>query len=260
MRILGWLAMTLGVIGIVAGIALAAGAWVVKPDIQARAHALLAAADDGLARATTLTGTVTTELADAEARVGEVKARADELVAAPVVDPAVAASLSTSITDFTGGPYATLRGEYVALRERVSTAGEALRALDDAIPAIDLPGTVSDRLQQVDARLVEIDSAIVALSDAGIQMLSEPGVAARVSERAATAQGRLEAVGAVVTDVEARVEEARERLETTEDRISTLLTAGAGVGTLAGLYLAGLNVLLFQQGRRWSRREPAPPA
>ena len=259
MRILGWLAMALGVIGIVAGIALAAGVWVIKPDIQARAHELVAAADRGLERATVLTDSVTTELADASARVGDVKARADELVAAPVVDPAVAASLSTTITDFVSGPYATLRGEYTALRERVSTVGEALRALDNAIPAVELPGTVTERLQEVDARLVEIDSAIIALSEAGIQVLSEPGVGGRIAERAATAQEILEAVGGVVTDVDVRLEEARARLVSTEDQIATLLTAGAGVGTLFGLYLAGLNVLLFQQGRRWSRRDPAPP-
>ena len=90
MRILGWLAMALGVIGIVASIALAAGVWVVKPDIQARAHELVAAADGGLERAAELTESVTTELADASARVGDVKAKADELVAATVVDPVVA--------------------------------------------------------------------------------------------------------------------------------------------------------------------------
>jgi hypothetical protein len=259
MRILGWLAMALGVIGIVASIALAAGVWVIKPDIQARADELLAAVDDGLTRATTLTGTVTAELADASARVGEVKARADELVAAPVVDPAAAASVSTSISEFVRGPYSTLRGEYVALRERVSTVGESLRALDAAIPAIELPGTLSARLQQIDERLVEIDSTIVALSEAGIQVLAEPGIAGRVSERAGSAEEILQAAGELVTDVEGRLDQARDRLASAGDRIGTLLTAGAGIGALAGLYLAGLHVLLFQQGRRWSRREPAPP-
>jgi hypothetical protein len=257
MRILGWLAMALGVIGVVASIALASGLWVIKPEIQARAHELVAAVDGGLERATVLTDTVATELADASARVGDLKARADELVAAPVVDPAVAASLSTTITDFISGPYATLRTQYAALRERVSTVGEALTALDRAIPAITLPGTVTERLQEIDARLVEIDSTIVTLSEAGIQVLSEPGVAARISEHAATAQEVLSAAEEVVTDVEARLEETQGRLAGVDDTIATVLTAGAGLVTLVGLYLAGLHVLLFQQGRRWSSREPA---
>ena len=259
MRIVGWLAMALAVMGVIAGLALAGGVWVLRPDIEARARELVVTADSGLERAITLTATVATRLGSASDRVGNVKTRADELAAAPVIDPAVRTDLATRIDDFITGPYAALRTDYAALRERVAAVGEALQALDSAIDAVSLPGVVMERLQAIDTTLVQLDAAVTSLAGMATARLSEPGMAARVSEQAAAAQEALATIGQLVTDVGATMQATRDQLAGADDRIATFLTAGAGVATVFGLYLAGLNILLFQQGRRWSRRETVTP-
>ena len=122
---------------------------------------------------------------------------------------------------------------------------------------IALPGVLVERLQGIDARLTEIDGALTALVEVGATGLAEPGVAARVSERAALAQERLAAISGLVTDIGTWMQEARERLAVQERRLSRALNVGALVASVGALFFAGLNVLLFQQGRRWSQRGPA---
>jgi hypothetical protein len=257
MRILGWLAMVLGVIGIVAGIALASGVWVLKPDIEARAQELVTTADAALERSIALSDRVATRIDDASARAASIKTRADEIAAAPVIDPAVRTELATTIEGFITGPYADLQTEYVALRERAMAVGEALRTLDSVIDAVSLPGAVMERLQSIDETLVQIDTTVTSLAELATTRLSEPGMAAQVAGHAATAEQILATVDQLVADVNARMQDSQAQLATSDDRISSLLTVGAGVATIFGLYLAGLNFLLFQKGRAWSARSPA---
>ena len=84
--------------------------------------------------------------------------------------------------------------------------------------------------------------------------LAEPGVAATVSERAAAAEERVRAIGATVAEVEIWLQDSRDRVAEADRRTSRILTVGAVAGTALSLFVAWLNVLLFQQGRRWSRR------
>jgi hypothetical protein len=258
MRVLGWLAMALGLVGIVIGIALALGVWVIKPNIQARTQELVAAADSGLERAGALTDAVAVKLVELSNRVQDVKAKADALAAAPVFDGTLATALGTAISDFVSGPYANLRADYAALKERVTNAGESLKALDDAFPAVTLPGTAMERLQEMDAQLVQIDSQVSAIAQSVAEGYDGPGIAARVSERVTQVLDFLVSVGEKLTEVEARLQQTRDRLVTTNENIATALTLSAGATTLFGLYFAGLNLLLVRQGREWSRRKPAP--
>ena len=103
--------------------------------------------------------------------------------------------------------------------------------------------------------MVEIDASVTYLSQLGPEGVAEPGVAADISERAARAQETLANVSALVADIE-RV--ARGRPWSPRGAGATLHAAGSPwaplAASIAGLLFAGLNVLLFQQGRRWSSR------
>jgi hypothetical protein len=76
-----------------------------------------------------------------------------------------------------------------------------------------------------------------------------------VSERAAAAEERIQAITATVAEVDTWLESGRERVAAADRRSAIVLTGGAAIGTGLCLFVAWLNVLLFQQGRRWSRRQ-----
>jgi len=258
MRILGWLAMALAVVVFVASLGLAAGVWVIKPQIQEPIHDLVTTADGGLAKGIALTDLVSGGLTAASSRVGDVKAKADAIATTSVVDLVAATGLATAVSDFISGPYTTLRTAYASLRERVTNAAETLRALDRFIPAVSIPDTAGERLQAIDAKLVAIDAAVTSLGQAEADGTARPGIASRISEQAASARATLDSIEASVSDVGTRLQDAQGRLATARDRVDLYLFLGAGAGTIFFLYLAGLNILLFQQGRRWSRRRPVP--
>jgi methyl-accepting chemotaxis protein len=254
MRLVGWLASATGLAGIIVSNGLASLIWALKFNLQGRVHHLIGLPDTGLERAFELAETAASRLADVSAQIGDIQAKADALASVPVADAAAAADLASAVNSFVSGPYADFRATYVALRERASTISETLRGLGSAIPTLTLPGVVVERLQAIDARLEEIDASMTSLAAAGADGLSRPDIAARVSQGAGAAQERIDTLAELVTDLGARMQETRERLAERDRRITRLLTAGALAGSILSLFIAGLNVLLFQQGRRWSRR------
>jgi methyl-accepting chemotaxis protein len=254
MRLVGWLASAIGIIGIIVSNGLASLIWALKFDLQGRAHDLIAVPDVGLERAVELADSVASALADASGQIGDIKVKADAVASAPAADATAATDLATAIDGFIGGPYADFRAIHSLLRERASTIVEALHGLARAVPMLTLPGVVGERLQALDARLDEIDASMTSLAGAGADGLSQPDVAAQVAAGAATAQERIDILSELVMDLGGRMQETRDRLAERDRRIARLLTAGALVGSILSLCVAGLNVLLFQQGRRWSRR------
>jgi hypothetical protein len=90
--------------------------------------------------------------------------------------------------------------------------------------------------------------------DQGAAGLSEPGVATMVSKWAAGTGEGLRAIRESVADAEAWLHEQRDRVDAIDRRTARALTLGALVGIALALFAASLNVVLYQQGRRWSRR------
>jgi hypothetical protein len=254
-RILGWLASAAGLLGVVVFNGLAPLTWVLRADLRGRARDLLAIPDMGLEAAGALTGAATDWLGEASLGIVEIKAKADHLIGAPVVDAAAAADLATAVDAFITGPYARLRSFYAGLRDRALSASEAIRGIGRAVPVLAITGVVADRLSEIDARLLEIDGTMTGLAALGPAGLAEPGVAATVSERASAAEERIQEIGSTVAEIDAWLETGRERVAAADRKSAVLLTGGAAIGTCLCLFVAWLNVLLFQQGRRWSRRE-----
>ena len=254
MRILGWMASAVGVFGVGVCNGLVPLIWVLRASLRARAGDLLAVPDAGLEAAISLTGDVASWLSDASGRIGGIRAKADDLVRAPVVDAPAAADLATAIDEFISGPYTTLRTVYAGLRERALAVGDALAGIGKAVPVLAITGAVAERLQAIDARMQEIDASMTSLGRLGPAGLAEPGVAATVSEQAAVAEKRLQAIGDSLGEVETWLRGSRDRVVEADHRAARALTIGSVVGTVLTFFVAGLNVLLFQQGRRWSRR------
>jgi hypothetical protein len=143
---------------------------------------------------------------------------------------------------------------YERLRERAIALGASLAQVGKSVPLATVPASAVERLQAMDARMVEIDGSVTYLSQLGVAGLVEEGVASRVSERAAQAEETLAAVSQLMGEIDQWIEGARERLAERERRVSRWLNMGTVAASIAGLLFAGLNVLLFQQGRRWSNR------
>ena len=187
-------------------------------------------------------------------RISDIKAKVDEMAQAPGVDADAATDLATAIDELINGANATLRTVYTGLRERAFTVGDALQGIGRAVPVLAIAGAVTDRLQALDARMQEIDTTMTRMGQMGPAGLAEPGVAATVSDRAAIAGEHLQMIGDLVTEIETWLQDSRGRVAEADRRSARALTAGAVAGTAVSLFVAWLNVLLFQQGRRWSRR------
>lgn len=254
MRILGWLASAVGIAGVFACNAVTPLLWVTRSNVRSRSRDLMAVPDAGLEAGIALTDTVTDWLGDASVGISDIKARADDLAAAPVVDAASAAGLAKAIDDFISGPYATLRTAYTGLRDRALNVGDTLRGIGRAVPGLAIAGAIADQLEAIDARMQGIDASMTSLAQMGSTGLAEPGVAATVSQRAVIASEHVQAIGQALTDVETWLQESRDRVIAADRRAARALTVGALVGTAGTLYVALLNVLLYQQGRRWSRQ------
>jgi hypothetical protein len=254
MRVLGWITSAMGVIGVVACNGLVPLLWVLRSNLRARARDLLAVPNAGLETAGMLTGNVANWLEDAAGRIDDIKAKADDLARGPDVDAAAATDLATAIDGFITGPYATLRTVYSGLRERSQAVGDLLTGVARAVPVLAITGAVADRLQAIDARMQEIDASMTSLGRLGPTGLAEPGVAATVAERAVVAEEHLRVIGELLAEVETWLGASRDRVAEADRRTARYLTAGAVVGTALTFFVAWLNVLLFQQGRRWSRR------
>src|SRR6188768_3212458 len=141
MLLVGWLTSLVGLVGVVVCNGVAAVIWVVKINVQARARDLLALPDGGLEMASTLTEAVSSGIADLSEQIGVIKASADRLQEAPVVDATAAGELAATIDAFVNGQYATLRAVYGRLRERATAVGTALQGLQTSLP-IALPGVL----------------------------------------------------------------------------------------------------------------------
>ena len=254
MKVLGWLAMIAAVIAIVVGLVAAVGVWVVKPQLQASAEELVLAADDGLVRAAELLDRVDAGVTVATDAVTKLNATAQSVAANPVLDDATRTQLATDIERFMSGPYADLQGRYAGLKERVESVSRLLVLADRMLPAVELPGTLADTLPDIDAAISRVNETVTGGADLLTETLTGPNASSRIAEQTQRLSDALVVVNDLLPRIDERLVQAQARVAGLKDDLGTWFLAGAGFVTLLGLYLAGLNVLLFQKGREWSRR------
>jgi hypothetical protein len=251
MRLLGWLAMILGVVGIVAGLALVPLAFFARGWVTDRVDAVVSQVQEGLDRGVLYADEVQTSLEDLNATAADIQAQADEVASDPVVNGPAVQALASTVDRLISGPYAQLRSAYVGFSERIFAVTDAMQAVDRLLPGVTLPNVVIDDLHAVDDRLAEVDETVT-----GIQTRLEDGItvadqAAEVSQFAGQVQAGIGRINEGIDRAQTRVEEVQQQLEDLNSRVGGVVTIGVVVLAIIGLYLAGLHVLLFQQGRRW---------
>lgn len=254
MKVLGWLAMVAAVVAIVVGLVAAVGVWVVKAPIQERAEELVVAADEGLVRAVELLDRVDAGVIVATDAVVKLNASAQARAADPVLDDATRAQLATGIESFMAGPYADLQGRYAGLKERVESISRLLALADRMLPGVALPGNLAETLTKVDEAVMKLNETVTGGADLLTATLTGPNASSRVAEQTQRLADALVIVNGLLPRVDERLAQAQARVADASDNLDTWFLAGAGLVTVVGLYLAGLNVLLFQKGREWSRR------
>lgn len=260
MRILGWLAMIAAVVAIVVGLVAAVGVWVVKPQLQASAEELVLAADEGLVRADELLDRVDAGVTVATDAVTKLNASAQSVAANPVLDEATRTQLAAGIESFMSGPYADLQGRYAGLKERIDSVSRLLVLADRMLPNVELPGDVAATLTDIDAAVTRLNDTVTGGASLLTETLTGPNASTRVAEQTQRLADALVVVNDLLPRVDERLTQAQARVAGLKDDLGTWFLAGAGLVTVLGLYLAGLNVLLFQKGREWSRRSKDQPA
>jgi hypothetical protein len=254
MRILGWLATVVGVIGVAICLVVAVGVWVVKPQVTDRAHEIVTIAHDAVQKADALAVTASGHLVTVSDKLTTIEGLLTSVAASPLVDTAVGTSIRNAISGFVGGPYANLKENVSGLVERVQGLSTVVQKLDAAIPGLELPGVATDAVDDIVAKLTTLDQTVTTVNDVA-------GNGVTTSQQITQLSTLTSDINAVIQDVVPRLETARTkladveaRLNGTDDRIERIAGISAIGVSILFIYLALLNVLLYQQGRRWVAR------
>ncbi len=255
MRALGWLAMVVGVIGVIFCLVVAVGVWVVTPQVTDRAHEIVAIAHEGVQKADDLAVTASGHLATVSDKLTNIEGLLTSVAGSPLVDTAVGTNIRNAISGFVGGPYANLMADVSGLVERVQGLSTTVQRLDAAIPGLELPGVVSGTVDDIDAKLTQLDQTVTSINDIA-------GNGVTTSEQLTQLSTQVGAINEVIQVVIPGLETARTKLADVEtrltgadDRIDRIGSISAVGVTILFVYLALLNLLLVFQGRRWARPE-----
>jgi len=135
----------------------------------------------------------------------------------------------------------------------LNSLGSVLTRLDQAIPFISLPGTVSNGIEQLDQTLTIADNAVGGLNSL---LTSEPTTGERITAvgaRIGELRPQPDAFNGALANVRTDVDALQPKVGKTQDTVHQLTDRAVVGGSLFFLDVALLQVLLFQQARRWAR-------
>ena len=255
MRILGWLAAFLGVIGVVVCLVIAVGVWFVKPEVETRVDRLATAVVEGLDQAAELSSDASELVVQVGERLDQVATTARSVSANPILDAAVDRVLSGTIRNVVSGPLNTIQDRLGGFRERVVGLSSLVQTVDQALPFIELPGVVTGFVDDVDARWAELDRTVQEMETIATEGVGTAERAARVAEVATNASARLDAVNLALGEVHGNVETAQADITQAAQDVGTALTWIALVVCIVAIWVGLLHLLLISQARRWIREE-----
>jgi hypothetical protein len=255
MRIVGWLAAILGVIGLVVCLVIAVGVWVVRPSVIERVDHIATVAVQGLEDASTLSTDASELLVDVSERLDNVATTARSISGNPIVDAVADRLLSTAVTNVVSRPWSALQDRLGGMRERVVGISNSIQALDDAIPFIELPGTITGVVNDVDARWTALDERVQGMEELASDGVGTTQEAARIAELATEASARLTEVSSALGLVHTAIETSQSNVQHAADQIEELTGWGALIICVVAVWVGLLHLLLIAQGRRWARAE-----
>jgi hypothetical protein len=151
-----------------------------------------------------------------------------------------------------------MRESFVSAREGIVDTWETLDRLRLRFPILPIPQLPGDRLEALDQRLRDLNASLVQLRT---DLRNREGPVERVRDRVVGALNSVSTglgeAASQVSDVDARVGEARTSLAETQATAEGWVTVAAIVATLLSLYGVLLNLCLFVVGRAWFRRPAA---
>ncbi len=255
MRLLGWLATVLGVVGVVGCLVVAVGVWVVRPPIMDKAHEIIVIGTDGLDRADELAVVAGERLTTVDSRLTTVIGTLDSVAGSPLVDTAVGNAIRDAVSGVVSGPYPELRTSVSGLRQRLDTLADVVTRLDSAIPGITLPGVVTGAVDDIDDRLTQLDDTVTSIDAIAGNGVTTSQQVQQLSTAVSDIQGVVQAVIPALGVARTQIADASAGLDRARGSVDDTVTISAGVISIVFVYLALLNVLLYQQGRRWLARE-----
>lgn len=255
MRIVGWLAMVVGVVGIVACLAIAVGAWFVRPTIDHAIDQVVSVAADGMEQAEGITDEVRTSLGEIGSALDDIATRAQEAAAVPTVDPLVASGLRLAVERLAAGPVGELASDAALLRQRATTLSATIQRLDEAIPLVSLPGVVTGAIDELDARLAPLDRAVDTLQQLTATPAIDPTQAARIATAATDAGAQIDGITDGLGAIHLEMERVHSDVVAAGEQVQGLVGIGVIAAVLAAIWVGLLHLLLVAQGRRWARDE-----
>ncbi len=260
MRFLGWLATMSGVIGVIVCLVVAVGVWVVRPTVTDKTHEIAAIATEGLQKASDLTDVAADRLTKASDNLGNITALLDSVATSPLVDTAVGTKIRDLVSGFVEGPYANVHESVAGLRERLTSISEVVQRLDAAIPGIELPGVVTSTIDDVDSRLTQLDTTVATVNQVAGNGVTTSEQLTTMSTKVGEIKGVVDAIVPALGTAKTQIGEAQTKVDQVSDRTDSFITWSAVLVSIVFIYLALLNVLLYQQGRRWLAARAAAPA
>jgi hypothetical protein len=255
MRIVGWLAAILGVIGLVICLVIAIGVWLVRPDIVTRVDHIASIAIEGLDQAAALSVDASDLTVEVGERLDTVASTAQQVSENPILDAAVDRLLGGAITNLVSGPWNQVQDRLGGMRERVVTLSSVVQGLDSAIPFIELPGVATAFVDDVDARWTTLDERVQEMETIASEGVGTAERAGRIAQAATEASERLAAVNVALGEVHGKIEAAQADIAAAADRAESTLTWVALVICIISVWVGLLHLLLIAQGRRWIRAE-----
>ncbi len=255
MRIVGWVAAILGVIGLVICFGIAVGVWVIRPDVVTRVDNVALAVTQGLDDAAALSADASDLVTQVSERLDTVATTAQSVAGNPVIDAVASRLLTGTITNVVSGPWNQLQDRLGGMRERVVGISNAVQAADDALPFIELPGTVTGVISDVDARWTAVDERVQDMEQVAADGFSTAEQATRVADIATDASARLDAVGAALSEVHGAIETAQGDVQHAADQVEGIVLWATIIICVVAIWVGLLHLLLIAQGRRWIRGE-----
>ena len=255
MRIVGWLAAILGVVGVVVCLAIAIGVWFVQPRVVSRVDHVATVTIEALEKASTLSTQASELIVQVKEHLDTVATTASSVSANPILDAAAERLLNGSIREMVAGPLNDLQARLNGMREQAVGLSTSVQALDEAIPFIELPGVVTGFVDDVDARWTEVDETVQGMETIAAEGVGSSERAANIAERAAAASEKLDALNAALGLVHGRIETAQAQITEASDQVEGVLGLSAIAITIIAGWVGLLHLLLIAQGRRWIRGE-----
>jgi hypothetical protein len=255
MRIVGWVAAILGMVGLVVCLVIAVGVWFVRPEVEKRVDYVASVAVDALEQASGLSADASDLIVQVKQRLDTVSTTASSVSGNPILTAAADRLLSGAITNVVAGPWNQLQDRLSGMREQAVGLSTSVQALDTAIPFIELPGVVTGFVDDVDARWTEVDQTVQGMESVASEGVGTAERANQVAQTAAEVSAKLDALNTALGQVQGKIDTAKAQVDDASDQIAGIL----GISTLAicviAIWVGLLHLLLIAQGRRWVRGE-----